>query len=91
MTHSASRPVLIVAPQLETLLGLSQALLKFGFQIMTAYPQAPDVERGARMHPVLVLLCPPADAGESTRNPNSSAKGPSLLIPCCSEPVAPCR
>jgi uncharacterized protein (TIGR02266 family) len=66
MTHGASRPVLIVAPQLETLLGLSQALLKFGFQIMTAYPQAPDVERGARMQPLLVLLCPPAESGDRT-------------------------
>jgi uncharacterized protein (TIGR02266 family) len=66
MTHVASRPVLIVAPQVESLLGLSHALLKFGFQIMTAYPQAPDLERGARMHPSFVLLCPPAEAGERT-------------------------
>ena len=66
MTHGASRPVLIVAPQLETLLGLSHALLKFGFQIMTARPQAPDLERGARMQPSLVLLCPPAEAGDRT-------------------------
>ena len=66
MPQGVSRPILIVAPQLETLLGLSHALLKFGFQIMTAYPQAPDLERGARMQPTLVLLCPPAEAGERT-------------------------
>ncbi len=66
MTHGASRPVLIVAPQLETLLGLSHALLKFGFQIMTARPEAPDLERGARMQPSLVVLCPPVEAGPRT-------------------------
>lgn len=64
MSRPASRPVLILAPLLETLLGLSQALLKFGYQIMTAYPEAQDVERGARMQPSLVVLCPPAAAGE---------------------------
>ena len=66
MTHGASRPVLIVAPQLETLLGLSHALLKLGFQIMSAHPQAAELERGARMQPSLVLLCPPAEAGDRT-------------------------
>jgi uncharacterized protein (TIGR02266 family) len=66
MPQGVSRPILIVAPQLETLLGLSQAFLKFGYQIMTAYPQALDLERGARMQPSLVVLCPPAEAGERT-------------------------
>src|SRR5712691_7531864 len=66
MTHGASRPVLIVAPQLETLLGLSHAILKFGLQIMTAYPPALDVERCPRLMPSLVVLCPPAEAGDRT-------------------------
>jgi Tfp pilus assembly protein PilZ len=64
--QGVSRPILIVAPQLETLLGLSHALLKFGFQIMTAYPQALDVERGARMQPSLVVICPPAEPADRT-------------------------
>lgn len=61
------RPVLIVAPHLEILLGLSQALLKFGYQIMTAHPEAPDLERGARMRPALVILRPPTEPGERER------------------------
>jgi CheY-like chemotaxis protein len=66
MTQRTSRPILIVAPQLETLLGLSQALLKFGYQVMTAYPEAQDLERGARMQPALVVLCPPVPPGPRT-------------------------
>jgi len=66
MPPRLSRPVLIVASRLEILLGLSQALLKFGYQIMTAYPEAQDLERGARMQPSLVVLCPPVEAGPRT-------------------------
>jgi CheY-like chemotaxis protein len=67
MPRVASRPILIVAPQLEILLGLSQALLKFGYQIMTAYPEPDDLERGARMRPSLVILRPPAGSEERAR------------------------
>lgn len=67
MPRTASRPILIVAPQLEILLGLSQALLKFGYQIMTAYPEAADLERGARMRPSLVILRPPTEPEERAR------------------------
>lgn len=67
MSRVASRPILIVASRLEILLGLSQALLKFGYQIMTAYPEAGDLERGARMRPSLVILRPPAEPEERAR------------------------
>ncbi len=67
MPKIASRPILIVASQLEILLGLSQALLKFGYQIMTAHIEPEDLEHGARMRPSLVLLRPPAAPEERTR------------------------
>ena len=32
-------PILVIARQSATLLGLAQAVLKFGYQIVTAYPE----------------------------------------------------
>jgi hypothetical protein len=55
-------PVLLIARQSGTLLGLAQAVLKFGYQIVTAYPEPGEVERAERMQPALVILRPPADA-----------------------------
>src|SRR5262245_33861951 len=54
-------PVLIVARQSGTLLGLAQAVLKFGYQIVTAYPEAGQVERAERIGPALVIVRPPAE------------------------------
>jgi uncharacterized protein (TIGR02266 family) len=54
-------PVLIVARQSATLLGLAQAVLKFGYQIVTAYPEPTEVERAARVGPALVVVRPPAE------------------------------
>ena len=54
-------PVLIIARQSATLLGLAQAILKFGYQIVTAYPDASEIERAARVGPALVVVRPPAE------------------------------
>ncbi len=54
--------ILIVAGELEALLGLAQAMLKFGYQIATARPDADELDRGAQMQPGLVLLRPPPGA-----------------------------
>lgn len=54
-------PVLIVARQSATLLGLAQAVLKFGYQIVTAYPEGAEIERAARVGPALVVVRPPAE------------------------------
>jgi Tfp pilus assembly protein PilZ/CheY-like chemotaxis protein len=54
-------PVLVVARQSTTLLGLAQAVLKFGYQIVTAYPDPVELERAERVGPALVLLRPPAE------------------------------
>jgi Tfp pilus assembly protein PilZ/AmiR/NasT family two-component response regulator len=54
-------PVLIVARQSATLLGLAQAVLKFGYQIVTAYPDDAEIERAARVGPALVVVRPPAE------------------------------
>jgi Tfp pilus assembly protein PilZ len=54
-------PVLIIARQSATLLGLAQAVLKFGYQIVTAYPEGPEIERAARVGPALVVVRPPAE------------------------------
>jgi hypothetical protein len=55
-------PVLIIARQSGTLLGLAQAVLKFGYQIVTAHPEPGEIERAERVQPALVILRPPADA-----------------------------
>lgn len=54
-------PVLIIARQSATLLGLAQAILKFGYQIVTAYPEAAEIERAARVGPALIVVRPPAE------------------------------
>src|SRR5689334_23987959 len=54
-------PVLIVARQSGTLLGLAQAVLKFGYQIVTAYPETGELERAERVGPALVIVRPPAE------------------------------
>lgn len=54
-------PVLIIARQSGTLLGLAQAVLKFGYQIVTAYPEAGELERAERVGPALVIVRPPAE------------------------------
>jgi uncharacterized protein (TIGR02266 family) len=54
-------PILIVARQSATLLGLAQAVLKFGHQIVTAYPEQAEVERAERIGPSLVIARPPAE------------------------------
>jgi Tfp pilus assembly protein PilZ len=56
--------VLVVARQSLTLLGLAQALLKFGFQLFTAYPERQELERAARMRPALVIFRPPPEEKE---------------------------
>ncbi len=58
------QPILVVASRHEILMGLSQALLKFGYQVMTAHPERDEIERGARMHPSLVILRPPTEPTE---------------------------
>jgi Tfp pilus assembly protein PilZ len=54
-------PVLIIARQSATLLGLAQAVLKFGYQIVTAYPEQSEIERAARVGPALAVVRPPAE------------------------------
>jgi CheY-like chemotaxis protein len=54
-------PVLIVAPQSLTLLGLAQAMLKFGYQITTAYPDPAELERVEKIKPTIVVLRPPLE------------------------------
>jgi len=54
-------PILIVARQSATLLGLAQAVLKFGHQIVTAYPESVEVERAERIGPSMVIVRPPAE------------------------------
>jgi Tfp pilus assembly protein PilZ len=56
--------VLVVARQSLTLLGLAQALLKFGYQLITAFPDLTELERAARVHPSLVVLRPPLEEEE---------------------------
>ena len=60
-------PILIVARQSATLLGLAQAVLKFGHQIVTAYPEPAEVERAERIAPSMVIVRPPAEAEARTR------------------------
>ena len=55
-------PILVVARQSTTLLGLAQAVLKFGYQIVTAYPDPVELDRAERVGPALVLVRPPAEA-----------------------------
>ena len=62
-----SRPVLIVTPQSIMMLGLAQALLKFGYQILTAYPNEVELERAERIQPALVVLRPPGAVEERDR------------------------
>lgn len=59
------RPVvLVVARQSLTLLGLAQALLKFGYQLITAYPDETELKRAGKVHPALVVLRPPLEEEE---------------------------
>ena len=51
-----------MARQSATLLGLAQAVLKFGHQIVTAYPESVEVERAERIGPSMVIVRPPAEA-----------------------------
>ena len=60
-------PILIVARQSATLLGLAQAVLKFGYQIVTAYPEAVELDRAERVGPALVLVRPPAEPDQRRR------------------------
>lgn len=57
-----ARTVMIVADRLPVTLGLAQAILKFGYQITTARPEADDLDRALQSQPNLMLLCPPAEA-----------------------------
>jgi Tfp pilus assembly protein PilZ len=54
-------PILVIARQSATLLGLAQAVLKFGYQIVTAYPDPIELDRAERVGPALVLVRPPAE------------------------------
>ena len=54
-------PILIVARQSATMLGLAQAVLKFGHQLVTAYPEPIEVERAERLGPSMVIVRPPAE------------------------------
>lgn len=54
-------PILIVARQSATMLGLAQAVLKFGHQLVTAYPEPIEVERAERLGPTMVVVRPPAE------------------------------
>lgn len=56
--------VLVVARQSLTLLGLAQALLKFGYQLITAHPDEVELKRAERIHPALVVLRPPLEEEE---------------------------
>ncbi len=56
--------VLVVARQSLTLLGLVQALLKFGYQLITAYPDETELERAGKARPALVVLRPPLEEEE---------------------------
>jgi hypothetical protein len=56
--------VLVVACQSLTLLGLAQALLKFGYQLITAYPDETELKRAGKVHPALVVLRPPLEEEE---------------------------
>ena len=55
--------ILIVARQSPTLLGLANAVLKFGYQIMTAYPEPEELARLGSTMPSLVLLRPASEEG----------------------------
>lgn len=43
------------------MLGLAQAVLKFGHQLVTAYPEPIEVERAERLGPSMVVVRPPAE------------------------------
>jgi Tfp pilus assembly protein PilZ len=60
-------PILIVARQSATMLGLAQAILKFGHQLVTAYPEPIEVERAERLGPSMVVVRPPAEAEQRKR------------------------
>lgn len=55
------QPILVIARQSATLLGLAQAVLKFGYQMVTAYPDEAEIARAERMGPALVVVRPPAE------------------------------
>jgi Tfp pilus assembly protein PilZ len=60
-------PILVVARQSTTLLGLAQAVLKFGYQIVTAYPDPVELDRAERVGPALVVVRPPAEPAARKR------------------------
>lgn len=59
-----ARTVLLVSGNQKFLLGMSQALIKFGYQVMTSVPAPRDLERLSETPPSLVLLNPPAEEKE---------------------------
>lgn len=59
--------ILVIAPESATLLGLAQAMLKFGYHIVTAYPDPEELERVEKTPPWMVVLRPPARQEERRR------------------------
>ncbi len=49
------------------MLGLAQAILKFGHQLVTAYPEPIEVERAERLGPSMVVVRPPAEPDQRKR------------------------
>lgn len=57
--------VLVVASHPQTILGLAQAMLKFGYQIMTAYPDEAELQKIRKAQPNVVVLRPPTAPDEA--------------------------
>ncbi len=59
--------ILIVADKPDIFLSLSQVLLKFGCQVLTAYPEAGDMKTKRGMDPWMVIVRPPRPPEERDR------------------------
>jgi Tfp pilus assembly protein PilZ len=58
--------ILIVARDPRTTLGLAHAMLKFGYQILTAFPDEVELDRVEGAIPSAVVVRPPTDPAERT-------------------------
>ncbi len=53
--------ILFVAPHARTFLGLAQAMLRFGYQMTTAFPEEADLASLETPQPSLVVVQPPSE------------------------------
>ena len=59
--------ILIVADKPDVFLSLSQVLLKFGCQALTAYPEPDDMKSARAMDPWMIIVRPPRPPQERDR------------------------